>query len=88
MVVVFVPRETEPGEARVASIPETVKGLVKLGLHVQVENGAGLAAGFADASTNWARAPAIAPSDANSTATAANLYADARTGAANVAIWR
>ncbi|MBK8099220.1 MAG: Re/Si-specific NAD(P)(+) transhydrogenase subunit alpha [Planctomycetes bacterium] len=49
MAVIFVPKETEPGETRVAAIPETVKGMLKAGLKVQVERGAGLAAGFADA---------------------------------------
>lgn len=49
MPVVFVPKETEPGETRVAAIPETVKGLIKLGLQVEVERGAGYEAGFADA---------------------------------------
>lgn len=49
MPVVFVPREVEPGETRVACIPETVKGLTKLGLTVQIERSAGEAAGFSDA---------------------------------------
>jgi NAD(P) transhydrogenase subunit alpha len=49
MVVTFVPKESEPGETRVAAVPETVKGMQKLGLRVQVERGAGAAAGFADA---------------------------------------
>ena len=49
MVVIFVPKETEPGETRVAAVPETVKGMQKLGLHVQVERDAGAAAGFPDA---------------------------------------
>ena len=48
MPVVFVPKETEPGETRVAAIPETVKGLIKLGLQVEIERGAGLSAGFSD----------------------------------------
>lgn len=49
MVVIFVPKETVAGETRVAAIPETVKGMQKLGVHVQVERDAGAAAGFADA---------------------------------------
>ncbi|MGE3173292.1 MAG: NAD(P) transhydrogenase subunit alpha [Planctomycetota bacterium] len=48
MPVAFVPKETEHGETRVAAIPETVKGLIKLGLQVEVERGAGAAAGFQD----------------------------------------
>jgi len=49
MAVVFVPLESEAGETRVSAIPETVKGMAKLGLEVQVERGAGTAAGFPDA---------------------------------------
>jgi NAD(P) transhydrogenase subunit alpha len=49
MVVIFVPKESAAGETRVAAVPETVKGMLKLGLQVQVERGAGGAAGFADA---------------------------------------
>lgn len=49
MVLVFVPKETEPGETRVAATPETARALVKAGLDVQVESDAGLAAGFTNA---------------------------------------
>ena len=44
-----VPREVQPGEARVALVPESCKKLVQLGYEVAVENGAGVAAGFPDA---------------------------------------
>ena len=49
MAVIHVPRECADGETRVAAIPETVKGMAKLGLQVQVERGAGGHAGFSDA---------------------------------------
>ncbi|HET9767130.1 MAG TPA: NAD(P) transhydrogenase subunit alpha, partial [Thermoanaerobaculia bacterium] len=45
---IFVPRETQPGELRVAATPETVKRLVKEGFAVEVAAGAGEAASFAD----------------------------------------
>ena len=45
----FIPREVSPGETRVAGSPETVKRYVASGLQVQVETGAGLAAGIPDA---------------------------------------
>jgi NAD(P) transhydrogenase subunit alpha len=45
---VGVPRETFPGETRVAVIPTGVTALVKAGLQVAVEAGAGAAAGFLD----------------------------------------
>ena len=45
---VFVPRERNPGETRVAVTPEGVKKLVKSGFTVVVESGAGVAAHFVD----------------------------------------
>jgi H+-translocating NAD(P) transhydrogenase subunit alpha len=45
---VGIPRETLPGENRVAVIPAAVAGLIKSGLEVSVERGAGVAAGFID----------------------------------------
>jgi NAD(P) transhydrogenase subunit alpha len=46
---VGIPRETWPGETRVALIPPTVVALRKAGLEVIVEENAGTAAGFPDA---------------------------------------
>jgi len=46
---VAVLRERDPGELRVAATPESVKQLVKTGLDIVVESGAGDAAGFPDA---------------------------------------
>jgi NAD(P) transhydrogenase subunit alpha len=43
-----VPREVFPGEKRVATVPDVVQKLVKLGFRVAVEAGAGDAANFAD----------------------------------------
>jgi NAD(P) transhydrogenase subunit alpha len=48
-VIVGVLRETEPGERRVALVPDGVKLLAKAGLEVWVEPGAGSGAGIADA---------------------------------------
>jgi NAD(P) transhydrogenase subunit alpha len=45
---VGIPKETWPGETRVALIPAAVPGLLKAGLEVTVESGAGTAAGFTD----------------------------------------
>ena len=41
--------ETLPGERRVAVVPAVMPALVKAGLTVAIESGAGLAAGFTDA---------------------------------------
>jgi NAD(P) transhydrogenase subunit alpha len=43
-----VPKETAAGEKRVATVPDVVEKLVKLGFSVAVESGAGDAANFAD----------------------------------------
>src|SRR5215469_6607576 len=42
-------RETAPGEARVALVPDVVQRLTKAGHQISLERGAGLAAGFTDA---------------------------------------
>ena len=47
-LTIGVPRETLAGERRVATVPEVVEKLVKLGFSVAVESGAGDAANFAD----------------------------------------
>jgi NAD(P) transhydrogenase subunit alpha len=44
----LVPREQSPGEKRVAATPETVRRLLGKGVSVQVQQGAGAAAGFRD----------------------------------------
>jgi NAD(P) transhydrogenase subunit alpha len=46
---IAVLRETQPGEARVALVPESVRKLAALKVSVAVESGAGLEAGAADA---------------------------------------
>ncbi len=45
---VAVPKEIEPGERRVALVPDTAKILIAAGLEVSVEAGAGAAAFFTD----------------------------------------
>jgi len=49
-LTIAVPRETFAGEKRVATVPEVVEKLIKLGFGVCVETGAGAAANFDDAS--------------------------------------
>ena len=53
----LIPRETAPGERRVAATPETVRRLRGRGLGLAVEAGAGLAAGFTD--NDYAEAGAV-----------------------------
>jgi NAD(P) transhydrogenase subunit alpha len=64
-----VPRETAAGEKRVATVPDVVGKLVKLGFSVAVERGAGEAANFPDEAYRAAGAEVVA--------TAAELWAGA-----------
>jgi NAD(P) transhydrogenase subunit alpha len=66
-LTIGVPRETFAGEKRVATVPEVVAKLVKLGFGVHVESGAGAAANFDDAS--------YAAAGARIASSAAELYA-------------
>ena len=48
-MIVGVPRESFPGERRVALVPAAIPNLTKAGLEVVVESGAGISAGYPDA---------------------------------------
>ncbi|MGO9471386.1 MAG: Re/Si-specific NAD(P)(+) transhydrogenase subunit alpha [Isosphaeraceae bacterium] len=48
-MIVGVPRESFPGERRVALVPSVIPNLLKAGLEVVLEAGAGLEAGYPDA---------------------------------------
>jgi len=48
-MIVGVPRESYPGERRVALVPGVIPNLAKLGLEVVIEAGAGVEAGYPDA---------------------------------------
>ena len=56
---ISIPRETTPGENRVAATPDTVGRLSKLGYVVRVETGAGAAARFDDAKYTEAGATVV-----------------------------
>jgi NAD(P) transhydrogenase subunit alpha len=58
--VIGVPRETAAGEKRVATVPEVVERLVKLGFKVAVQSGAGDAANFSDEAYRAAGADIVA----------------------------
>ncbi|MBL8392000.1 MAG: Re/Si-specific NAD(P)(+) transhydrogenase subunit alpha, partial [Candidatus Accumulibacter sp.] len=55
-----VPRETAPGEKRVATVPEVVEKLIKLGFNVAVETGAGDSANISDEAYRAAGAEIVA----------------------------
>jgi NAD(P) transhydrogenase subunit alpha len=59
-LTIGIPRETYAGEKRVASVPEVVEKLIKLGFAVAVESGAGDAANFADDTYRAAGAEVVA----------------------------
>ena len=48
-MIIGIPRESLPGETRVAATPQTVGQLIKLGYEVVVESGAGVGSSFPDA---------------------------------------
>ena len=48
-MIVGVPREIFPGERRVALVPAVLPNLLKAGLQVTIETGAGASAGYPDA---------------------------------------
>jgi H+-translocating NAD(P) transhydrogenase subunit alpha len=48
-MIVGVPRESFPGERRVALVPAAIPNLTKAGLEVVIEAGAGIGAGYPDA---------------------------------------
>jgi len=55
-----VPREVFPGEKRVATVPEVVEKLIKLGFAVSVQSGAGEAANCSDEAYRAAGAEIVA----------------------------
>lgn len=70
-MIVGIPRETAPGEHRVALIPEAAKKLVDRGLQVLVEAGAGEGCGFSN--TDYEAAGARIASAASDVLGSANL---------------
>ena len=48
-MIVAVPREIRPGERRVALVPDAIAKLIKTGIGIHVQAGAGESAGFPDA---------------------------------------
>ncbi len=60
-MIIGIPRESLPGETRVAATPQTVGQIIKLGYTVVVESGAGDASSFSDAAYVEAGATIGAP---------------------------
>ena len=54
-----VPKESKPGERRVAATPKTVEQIIKLGYDVSIESGAGVGASFDDAAYRAAGADIV-----------------------------
>jgi NAD(P) transhydrogenase subunit alpha len=82
-----VPRETAAGEKRVATVPEVVEKLVKLGFTVAVQSGAGEAANFSDEAYRAAGAE-IVPDAASLWAGADIVFKVRAPGAAEVGLMR
>ena len=60
---IAVPKEAAAGERRVATTPEVIPQLLKLGFEVSVEAGAGVGANFSDAQYEAAGASVVADTD-------------------------
>lgn len=92
-MIVGVPRETFPGERRVAMVPAVIPSLTKAGLEVVVEAGAGAAAGYLD-SDYAAKGAKILPTRADVFGTSDIVVqvlcygSNDRTGKADVPLYR
>lgn len=64
-MLIGIPRESLPGETRVAATPQTVGQIIKLGYAVVVESGAGAASSFSDSAYVEAGAEIGTPWDAD-----------------------
>jgi NAD(P) transhydrogenase subunit alpha len=92
-VIVGVPKESFPGERRVALVPSVVPNLAKAGLEVAIETGAGVEAGYPDAA--YAEKGAKIVADRASVFGAADIVAQVlcygsndKTGDADLALMR
>jgi NAD(P) transhydrogenase subunit alpha len=63
-ITVGVPKESGPGETRVAATPDSVKRLVKYGFDINIEEGAGISAGFPDVEYDAAGATLVSAKEA------------------------
>jgi NAD(P) transhydrogenase subunit alpha len=92
-MIVGVPRESFPGERRVAMVPAAIPSLTKAGLEVVVEKGAGTEAGYPD-SEFVAKGAKILPTRADVFAAADIIVqvlsngANDKTGQADVPLYR
>jgi NAD(P) transhydrogenase subunit alpha len=92
-MIVGVPRESFPGERRVALVPAVIPNLTKAGLQVVVEAGAGAAAGYPD--TDYTAKGATIVSDRAEVFRAADIVvqilcygSNDKTGKADVPLFR
>lgn len=81
---IAVPREIRAGERRVALVPESVRKLVKAGIAVSVERGAGESAFFTD--SEFAEAGATLEEDATTLYAGADLVVKVQAPALNQAL--
>ena len=63
-ITVGVPKESVSGETRVAATPDSVKRLVKYGFDINIEEGAGVSAGFPDEEYDSAGATIVSAKEA------------------------
>ena len=84
---IAVPRETAPGERRVALVPESCKKLIQAGYEIVIESGAGESAAFPDA--EYSDAGALIERDAAAMVAGADIVLGVGApGAAEIAAMR
>jgi len=64
LLTIGVLKETEPGEQRVAIVPESLRALAAAGVRVLVESGAGAAAFFPDSAYEHSGSPVVSADEA------------------------
>lgn len=70
---IFVPKESKPGEKRVALVPDVVSKLTRAGFQVEVESGAGSASGAGDNEFRSSGAQVVETSDVAKSLSAADV---------------
>ncbi|MFM7873783.1 MAG: NAD(P)(+) transhydrogenase (Re/Si-specific) subunit alpha, partial [Actinomycetota bacterium] len=74
---IFVPKEINPGEKRVALVPDVISKLTRAGFEVVIESGAGIGAGAGDKEFVTAGAQVVASGDVASSSSQIVASSDA-----------
>jgi NAD(P) transhydrogenase subunit alpha len=84
-ITVGVPKETAPGETRVAATPDSVKRLVKYGFDIYIEEDAGISAGFKNEDYDAVGAMIVSPKEVWTTTVVTKVAPPTPTEASSIA---